>query len=513
MQSDRPRVGAGSAWLNPRMEAQGAVRYLDTMRERWWLVVLTTILAVAIASVYVATAPKRYTAEADLLVTPIAGNEAASSGLGLISTTNDPSQTVSTAARLVSTYAVAAETAANLHAREPPQALLGDIKAEPIASSSLVAVQAVRGSAKQAAELADAFAAAAVNVGTSQLHTAIGVQLPLLKRRLASLPAAEQTGPGTLGERVASLEALAAAPDPTLRVASSATPPPGPSSPKKKLALAAGLVGGLIIGLGAAFASQALDPRLRREEQLRSLFRLPLLARIPRVETRRGDGPLVPSRLTPAASEAFRTLRATLAATVGEGVQSVLITSSSEAEGKSSTAINFAEALALAGQRTLLIEGDLRRPTIARALGIQPIMGIGAVLVNDVSMEDAIVTTSEYGPNLGFLLVERNAPSLADRLSLPTARKLVSDAEALSDVVVIDSPPLTQVIDALPIAQEVDAVLIMARVGTSRLNRLVTLGEILDQGGITPAGIVVIGHEYATESYYHNPATLETRVA
>jgi polysaccharide biosynthesis transport protein len=510
---DSGRVGEGGAWLKPRIEVQGAVRYLDTIRERWWLIVALTIVALAAASIYVATAPKRYQAEADLLVTPVAGGESATSGLGLITETNDPTQTVSTAAKLVSTYAVATETRKRLGLSESPQALLNDITAEPIAQSSLVAVQAERGSANDAARVANAFATSAVTVGTNQLHAAIAAQLPSLQQRLSALPTSEKSGPGTLGERLANLEALAAAPDPTLRVATFATPPTSPSSPKKKLALVAGLIAGLILGVGAAFASQALDPRLRREEQLRNLFRLPLLARIPRVDTRRGEGPLVPTRLTPAASEAFRTLRATLTATVGEGVQSILITSSSEAEGKSSTAINFAESLALSGRRTLLIEGDLRRPTIARALGIQPIMGIGAVLVNDVSMEDAIVTTPEYGRNLGFLLVERNAASLADRLSLPTARKLVAEAEHLSDVVVIDSPPLTQVIDALPIAQEVDAVLIMARVGTSRLNRLTTLGEILDSGGIKPAGLVVIGHEYATESYYGGQPAIETPVA
>jgi polysaccharide biosynthesis transport protein len=513
MQERQGRASDRSSWLRPRTEVQGAVRYLDTIRERWWLVGLTTVIAVAAASIYVATAPKRYQAEADLLVTPVSANEAATAGLGLITESNDPTQTVSTAARLVATETVAAETAIKLHLAESPQALLKDIKAEPIAQSSLVAVQAERGSATEAARVANAFATSAIDVGTHELHTSIAAQLPSLQERLRSLPVAEQAGPGTLGERIASLQALAAGADPTLRVASYATAPPAASSPKKKLALVAGLLGGLIVGLGAAFASQALDPRLRREEQLRTLFRLPLLARIPRVDTRRGEGPLVPSRLTPAASEAFRTLRATLTATVGEGVRSVLITSSSEAEGKSSAAINFAESLALAGRRALLIEGDLRRPTIAKALGIQPIIGIGAVLVNDASMEDAIVTTPEYGPNLGFLLVERNSASLADRLSLPTARKLVADAEGLADVVVIDSPPLTQVIDALPIAQEVDAVLIMARVGTSRLNRLAHLGEILEQGGVEPAGIVVIGHEYASESYYSPRDIAETPVA
>jgi capsular exopolysaccharide synthesis family protein len=443
----------------------------------------------------------------------VSGSEASTSGLGLITESNDPTQTVSTAARLVATYGVAAKTVVRLNLSESPQTLLGDIKAEPIAQSSLVAVQAERGSALAAARLANAFAASAVEFGTTQLHAAIADQLPALEERLRSLPPSEQSGPGTLGERIASLQALAAAPNPTLRVASYASPPTSPASPKRKLALAAGLIGGLIVGLGAAFASQALDPRLRRDEQLRSLFRLPLLARIPRVGHVRGHGPLVPSRLTPAATEAFRTLRATLSATVGEDLRSVLITSSSEAEGKSSTAINLAESLALSGHRALLIEGDLRRPTIARALGLKPITGIGAVLVNEASMVDAIVTSPDYGHNLGFLLVERNSAGLADRLSLPTARKLVKEAEELADVVIIDSPPLTEVIDALPIAQEVDAVLITARLGTSRLNRLMALGEILDQGGVKPAGIVVIGREHVATSYYLAEAELEAPVA
>jgi Mrp family chromosome partitioning ATPase len=117
-------------------------------------------------------------------------------------------------------------------------------------------------------------------------------------------------------------------------------------------------------------------------------------------------------------------------------------------------------------------------------------------------MADALVTSS-LGDNLSLLLVERTAVSLADRLSLPTARKLVEEAETLADYVVIDSPPLTEVIDALPLAQQVDAVLLLARIGTSSLKRLESLGEILAQGGIAPAGIIVVGREKLSHSYYY----------
>ena len=129
------------------------------------------------------------------------------------------------------------------------------------------------------------------------------------------------------------------------------------------------------------------------------------------------------------------------------------------------------------------------------------------MLINQVSMEDAIVTSELY-ENLGFLLVERTALSLVDRLSLPTARELVEEAKSLADYVVIDSPPLTEISDALPLAQEVDAVLIVARIGTSSLKRLENLGEILEHGGVTPAGIVVVGRERVSHSSYYESGAM-----
>lgn len=488
-------------WLYPRDDGQGGLRYAATLRRWWWLIALTTVVALAAAAIYVSTAPKVYSAEAELLVTPVSAGDPATSGLGLLTDSTDPTQVVSTAARLVSSPAVALATRQRLGLSESPQGLLDDVTVEPVAQSNLLAITAERGDAAEAARLANAYATSAVDVRTEQLHAEIAAQLPHLQNQLAQVPRGERTGPGTLGERISALQALASGPDPTLRIATRALPPTGPSSPQRKLALGAGLLCGLIVGIGAAFAAQALDPRLHREDQLRALFRLPILARIPRLRGAQ-RGPLTLDELTPAALESYRTLRATLAAAVDRDSRSVLITSSSPGEGKTTTAISFAEALAASGRRVLLIEGDLRRPSIGRALGIEPAAGVGAVLLNRATIEQAVVTSPVYGDKLGFLLAEGTSASLADRLSLPTARALVAEAEAVADFVVIDSPPLTEVIDALPLAQEVDAVVIMTRIGTSRLNRLRELGELLAQGGVTPAGVVVLGRERAVESVY-----------
>jgi Mrp family chromosome partitioning ATPase len=103
-----------------------------------------------------------------------------------------------------------------------------------------------------------------------------------------------------------------------------------------------------------------------------------------------------------------------------------------------------------------------------------------------------------------LLLVDLAGTHMADRLSLPAARQLVSHAETLADFVIIDSPPLTEVIDALPLARQAGNVLIVARIGRSRLNRLEDLGDLLVQQDIKPLGVAVVGVDRSGgESYYY----------
>jgi polysaccharide biosynthesis transport protein len=503
-QGPRP---ATATWLSPRPELEGFARYFATIRERWWLVAVVTALTVLAALAYVATATKTYDAEADLLVTPVVQGDASTTGLGLITESNDPTQVVTTAARLVKTPAVAQLTQQRQHVGGRPTDLLDDITVEPVAQSNLVAVKASASSAAGAQRLADGFAQAAVDARTSLLHQQLDALIPKLQEQINTLPQAERSGAGTLGQRIADLQALRAGQDPTLRVASRATLPVSPSSPKPKLALAAGLIGGLILGLGAAFLSQTLDPRLRREAQLRDRFRLPVLARIPDRRSQRRDGPVPPGGLPVDALEAFRTLRATLVATIGDEARTILVTSSAGGEGKTTTALNLAYAFAQAGYETVLLEADLRRPTLGRAIGHQSVQGLESVLIGQARLEDALFRVSGYGDNLEFLLAGHGGVAAADRLSLPAARELISTARGIADYVIIDAPPLTEVVDALPLAQQVDAVLMIGRIGVSRLNRLTDLGEMLQAGGIVPCGIALLSGDHLVESsYYLTPA-------
>jgi capsular exopolysaccharide synthesis family protein len=497
----------GADWLTPQTEQQTLPRYLTTLRERGWLVVLCTLVCALAAIAYVAVADKVYKASADLLVTPVPSGDDTTVGLGLIRESNDPSRDVSTIARYIESVPVAARVKRELGRPETPTELLRSITAEPVAQSSVVSVTAEDGTPEDAARLANAFATETVRLRTAQLREQLERTVPALRARLNQLPPeerAEASGEAIAG-RLAELERLRTVPDPTVRVSTPATAPEQQAAPRPVLSVVAGIAGGLLLGLGAAFGLQALDPRLRREGQLRELYRLPILARIPIEPRDKRKGAIAPEKLSAGTFEAYRTLRASLAAARSTEFRagSVLVTGSSPGEGKTTSAINLAHALVAAGNKVILIEADVHRPQIGNTLGIRPRFGLASVLIRQVALEDALITTEEYGPDLQLLLVDRPGLATADRLSLPTARQLVADAEQLADYVVIDSPPLTEVIDALPLAQEVAQVLLVARLGRTKLRKLTELGEILAQNGVRPAGVALIGVERSKSGYYY----------
>jgi succinoglycan biosynthesis transport protein ExoP len=488
----RPRPAPHDEWLSPPREEEGLSRYIETLRERMWVVLIAVAITTGIAIAYVVVATKTYEAQADILVTPVSSQNTPFIGLPLIFESTDPTRDVETAARLVTTPEVANRVRDKLGITETATSLLDDVSAEPIAQSNLVAVTASADSATGAQDLANSFAEQAVDNRTDVLHQAIDRLLPQLRAQAASEPGAN----ASLDSEVTALSTLRRSPDPTMRVTTLAELPTGPSSPRRALSVAAGLFAGLVLGIAAAFALQALDPRLRREEQLRRLYRLPILARIPK-EPRAPDGaPLPPESLSVSASEAYRTLRGTLVAAAresGEEGHAILVTGSSPGEGKTTTAINLATSLAAAGKRVIVVEADLRRPAIGRAFGIRPEQGIVSVLIESVALTDAIANTNTYGANLGLLLADYEGGWVTELFALPAAREMLAEAKRIADYVIVDSPPLADVVDALPLVDYVDDVLVVVRLGTTQLSQLSQLGELLADRGTRPAGFAVVG--------------------
>lgn len=496
-------MGSGRSRGRSSGEEQTLARYWNVLRERVWVIVTCTALVFASVVVYVAVAPRTYQAQAELEVQAAGNGDAVLAALPVLHQTGDPTQDVLTAASLVTTQPVAAAVVQSLHLKMSPGAALADVQANPIGQTGLVAVQATTSSPALSQALANGFVDQTIALATAKMHAAIDQALPTVKAQLQSVPTAQRYGAGSLGAQLDELQQLRLQNDPTLANAASAALPTAPSSPKVKLSLIAGLLAGLLVGIGAAFLFHALDPRLRREEQLRDRFAMPVLARIPRQPHRRGTRPLLPSELSPGVQEGYRTLR-TIVTARNRSAESraVLVTGSGPAEGKSTTAMGLTAALADTGARVILIEADLRKPTLASSFRLSGFTGIDSVLSGKVKLPDAMVPVPIHDAVVQ-VLAARPPADRAPHLPFALVEKLVDDAKAIADFVVIDSAPLGAVIDALPFAQAADEVLIVARLGETRLNKLDEVDNLLVEHGANRTGIVLIGEHPAHSLQYY----------
>ena len=490
----------------PRVQSPAFSRYFEILVEHVWIVVACVVVVLGATIAYVKLAPKTYTAQAQMLVSPASASDATLFSLPVLHSSGSPTSDVLTAASLVTTPGVADAVIKQLRLKTSAPLLLQNVQATPVGQANLISIQGTGSSATGAARLANAVVRQVVATRAAALHAAIATQLPGLQAQVAALPASQRNGAGSLGAQLAELEQLRTASDPTITPTAPADVPTAAASPNTKLSLVAGLLGGLIIGVGAAFAFHALDPRLRRGEQLREIFDVPTLATIPRERSTKGHRPILYSRMSLAAREGYRTLRTILTSRGAGESRSFLITGSSPSEGKTTSAIALALSLAQTGASVILIEADMRRPTIAATLGLTTRYGIEHVLTGEATLDRALAVATFEGVPVGVLAVHQPSIEIIDHLSLSVAERMIEDAGRLANYVVIDSPPLTAVVDALPLAKMASEVLVVARIGASKLNRLAELRNLLAEQGTYPTGVILVGDSSSRDMTYYPAA-------
>lgn len=470
----------------PAREDRGFVRYLSVVWGGKWIVLIALLAALIGAGVYLSRAQKVYQAQSQLLVTALSPT-GSPQGLGLIIQSGDPLRDVETAVPFVTSATVAQRVIAQLHLRETPESVLGKISVAPIAESDVVDITASANSGAAATALANAFANQTIADRTATLDRRLDVLIPQLQAQINAKGNNNSAVRGALSAQLASYEQLRTSGDPNLQLNAAAVPPSGPSSPKKSLTLAAAVVGGLVVGIALVFVLQLVHPRVRREEELRERFRLPILARVPRMGRRWGrtpgqhGGPIAPDSVPPEGIDAFRALRTVLASSRGEdpGGRIVLVTGGSPFDGKSTTAINLSAALASSGDRVILVEGDSRRPSIGAALNLE-------------GSSKGLVTMNAEMPQLRMLLASGNGHAPAERSPSNWHRLLIA-ARRSADWVVVDAPPLIYAPDVLSAADLFDDVLLVVRLGNTDVRNLDRTAEMLAHSGIRPAGLVVVG--------------------
>lgn len=249
-----------------------------------------------------------------------------------------------------------------------------------------------------------------------------------------------------------------------LSVFQQAQPPVSPSSPRPMTNLALGLIAGLVIALALAFLREVLNTKLRSQEDIERVVAAGVLGTFVHDPAVARTPVVTQGNAFSARAEAFRQLRTHLSFTnLGGGPQSVVVSSANPGEGKTSTAVNLAIMLAESGTRVLLIDADLRRPCVAKYLGLEESVGLTGVLTGGVALEDALQLWGSAG-QLHVLASGRPAPNPSELLGSAPMEALLSRLEADYEVVIIDAPPLLPVTDPAILAGIASGILLVVSV-------------------------------------------------
>ncbi|MHC1560621.1 tyrosine-protein kinase domain-containing protein [Actinomycetospora sp. C-140] len=261
--------------------------------------------------------------------------------------------------------------------------------------------------------------------------------------------------PGIVAE-VERPQGAASSPPVAVRVVQPAYIPDTPSSSSPVAVSLLGLVGGLVAAAGVTVLWTAIDTRIKGRPALEKASGVSQIGRIP-------DG----AADNPSVQEAIRQLRTNLEfANLGASGQVTLITSPSPAEGKTTVSCALASAMAASGKRVVLVDADLRRPSIASTLGLEPSVGLTTVLIGRTSLADAVQRLP--GRSIDVLTSGPRPPNPSELLGSEQMMEAVDQLRRSHDVVLIDTAPVLPVTDAVTLSRAADSVVLVCRYAATR---------------------------------------------
>ncbi|MBD5785288.1 polysaccharide biosynthesis tyrosine autokinase [Cellulosimicrobium terreum] len=422
--------------------------YLSLLRKRWVSVAVLGIVGALLGGALSFVTTPTYSARSQVFVS-VQGSD---STTDLLQGSNFTVRQVKSYTELVTSPRVLDPVVEELGLAEDASSLAARVRAESPLDTVLINVIATDESPRLAADLANATAR-------------------------------------SLAEVVGELETPAGAGESPVQISTvrSATVPESPSSPNTRLNVALGLVLGLVVGVVLAVLREVLDTRVRSRADVESVTGAAVLGVIGYEEDAPEHPLIVQESPKSPRAEAFRRLRTNLQFLEFDGgARTIVMTSSLPGEGKTTTSINLAITLADAGSRVVLVDADLRRPSVADYLGIEGSVGLTTVLIGRVGLEDA---TQRWGNgNLDVIAAGQVPPNPSELLGSTSMADLLTRLGAEYDVVVVDTPPLLPVTDAAVLATLAGGAILV--VGTGTVHRA-QLGDALD--ALRSVGARVLG--------------------
>lgn len=483
--------------------------YLRVIRRRRLLIALVALGTTALALAVTLVQEPTYRASAQVSFRdPLEDVDLFGTGSGA-APSQPPAVRAATNAELVRSPAVTKKVTKALD--RPPTTANGSVTTSVGVQTNLVSITAEASDAEFATRLANEYATQATEVATA-------LELDRMKRaeesiedELARAREAEPPSPFRLslleGElsRIRTLQDVA---EPAT-IVRTATVPGSPISPNLVRNVGLGAALGIVLGLMAAFVRDSLDRRLHSAHEIHRELGLPVLGRVR--STAMGMPGLAANGAGPMQEidfEAFRVLRTNLAALEpGRVPRALLITSALPEEGKTTVSMSLASAAAAAGQRVLLVECDLRRPSFSRRLGVKAVPGLTDYLRGTAAPQEVLQTVAlrqphrvgaapDAGGSAGHMVCLTAGSPIYEGAELLVGERFTSFVDKVSkayDLVIFDSSPLLSVADPLELIQHVDGVIVCVRVMKTTREQLRAAQSALHNLPERPMGAVVTG--------------------
>lgn len=424
--------------------------YIRILRKNWVVILATTLIGLAAAAGYSLTRTPMYESQAVVFVQSQAGGTASELQQGSTFAESRITTYVSLVREPVVVNPVITELNLNLSAGQLAQ----KVESSSPLSSTLIEITVQDADPVQAADIANALgeslAAAVERIDTPAGQDASPIKLTRVRDALASY---------------------------------------APVSPNVQLNLVLGVLVGLALGVGIAVLRAVLDNRVRSPRDVEALTDRPLIGAIPHDPKTKERPIILQADPHNPRSEAFRVLRTNLQFLEMDGGHTFVITSSIPTEGKSTTTINLAIALADSGKRVALLDTDLRKPKVAEYLGIEGGTGLTDVLIGRARVADVLLPWG--GRSMYVLPAGKIPPNPSELLGSDRMHKLLEALGQEFDVVLCDAPPLLPVTDAAVLSRATSGAIMVVAVGKTTTHQLDGALEALETVGSKVAGVVL----------------------
>jgi succinoglycan biosynthesis transport protein ExoP len=491
---------------------------LAVLRRRAWIVLLVTLLCGLAAGAFAYYNRDTYASTSKLFFRQTIGSEIRA--LGLLPNSPDADNLSTDNVEIVGSRRVAdaaSDRLRTLGVDVSGEDLHKDVAASTETDSDVVDVVASSTSAKRAAQIATVYAQTAKEIARQDERTLATRVLRNLETQLAALPPDERVygAGGRIRGSIERVKVLAdVGPGSPVLIQSGFVPTTKVGNPVRTIIL--GVLFGAILGVGLALLREQADRRLHRPEEVSAAFDAPVLTTVPRSRALKRNVRF--GQLPTEVAEAFRMLQMNLRYARKKPVRSLIVTSSRSGEGKTTIAWNLASAAVTGGLSVVVVEADMRRPTMAERYELEPEPGLVEALQGEITIAEAMqpmlpLQVASLNGNQRYLQVLVAGGPSPDPWALMQSDamgRLLDVLKQHHDLVVVDTPPIPHVADAISLLRHVDGVLVAASVNSTRGPEARRLRDQLYSLDAHVLGVVA-NHGTTVSGYGYAPAIQEAQ--